>query len=103
MLDELKRKSVRGEIEASEHALEQMVKRNIAGTEVLEAVATAQLIEDYPMAPYGPCCLIFGRTTLNRPIHLVVTYPYRPLIRIITVYEPDPAVWANFITRISTP
>ena len=84
----------------SEHAAAQMVKRNIAGAEILEALAAGQLIEDYPKAAFGPCCLIFGKTASNRPIHLVVTYPYRPFIRIITVYEPDPAVWNNFITRI---
>ena len=103
MLDEIKRKSKLGEIEASEHAVVQMVKRNIAGAEAQEAIASAQLIEDYPEAPYGPCCLIFGKTAQSRPLHLVVTYPYRALLRIITIYEPDPAVWADFTTRIPKP
>jgi len=46
MLDEIKRKSKLAEIEASEHAVVQMVKRNIAGAEAQEAIASAQLIED---------------------------------------------------------
>ena len=87
----------------SDHAAKQMVRRDIAGAEVLEALAAGQLLENYPEAPFGPCCLIFGKTWLNRPLHLVVTHPYRPLIRIITVYEPDPTVWSNFITRIPKP
>lgn len=103
MLEELKNKAVLGEIEVSEHAVGQMVKRNIAGAEVLEAIASGQIIEDYPTAPHGPCCLIFGRTLANRPLHLVLTYPSRPFVRVITVYEPDARVWTNFITRIPKP
>lgn len=103
MLEELKTKAARGEIEVSEHAVGQMVKRNIVGVEILEAIASGQVIEDYPAAAYGPCCLIFGRTSANRPLHLVLTYPSRPLIRVITVYEPDARVWTDFITRIPKP
>ena len=103
MLDDLKHKVARGEIEVSEHATKQITRRNIAAAEITQAIATAQLVEDYPEAQYGPCCLIFGRTEMNRPLHLVVTYPYRPRVRLITAYEPDPSLWVNFIIRRPQP
>ena len=103
MLDELKQKAARGELEVSEHAVKQMIRRNIDTTELLEAIAAAELVEDYPEAEYGPCCLLFGRTATKRPLHLVVTHPVRPRLRVITAYEPDPALWLNFTIRRPKP
>ena len=44
MLDELKQKAARGELEVSEHAVKQMIRRNINTTELLEAIAASELV-----------------------------------------------------------
>ena len=73
------------------HAQQQRIGRVILGTEIEEAVASAEIIEDYPRHHYGPCCLIFGRTVTGKALHLVCSL--RTIVDIVTVYEPDPQEW----------
>lgn len=87
------------QFEFSEHALNQSILRHISLQEVREAIATSELIEDYPNDKYGPSCLLFGFTQRRRPLHIQCSYPSRPLVKIITLYEPDPALWIDFKTR----
>lgn len=69
-------------------------------TEMEEALAArSEVIEDYPEDKYGPSCLILGFTSGNRPLHVHCSYPIRPLIKIVTVYEPDPTLWIDFRIR----
>jgi hypothetical protein len=52
-----------------------------------------------PTDKYGPSCLVFGVTLTHRPLHIQCSYPSRPLVKIITVYEPDPQRWVDFKVR----
>lgn len=88
-----------GEFEFSRHAVDQTLRRHIAVQEIREAVAVSEMIEDYPDDKYGPSCLLLGFTQSGRPLHLQCSYPARPLVKIITVYDPDPAQWTDFKTR----
>ncbi|WP_204102748.1 MULTISPECIES: DUF4258 domain-containing protein [Spirulina sp. CCY15215] len=57
-------------------------------------------IENYPDDKYGASCLILGLTSTNRPLHIQTSYPSRPLIKIITLYQPTPDLWIeNFSKR----
>jgi hypothetical protein len=58
-----------------------------------------EIIEEYPDDKYGPSCLILAFTRDARPLHLHCSYPSRPLIKIITLYEPDPDLWVDFRVR----
>jgi hypothetical protein len=59
-----------------------------------------QILEDYPEDKYGSSCLILGLTAMKRPLHIQCSYPTRPLIKIITLYEPDLQKWNdNFSQR----
>jgi len=69
--------------------------RLIHVSEVREAVRIGEVIEDYPDDKYGPSCLILGFTEAGRPLHIHCSYPARPVIKVITVYEPDPGEWVN--------
>ncbi len=75
------------------------MERNIANAEIREAGMRAVIIEDYPSDKYGPSCLLLGFTIANRPLHLQVTRQSGTRLKIITLYEPDPAEWVNFIER----
>lgn len=80
------------------HGAQQRIARHIQGHEVVEAIVSGEIIEDYPQHHYGPACLILGRTTQGRALHVLCSV--RPLVDIITVYEPDPAEWeADLKTR----
>ena len=70
-----------------------MLARNITPEEVVQTVLAGEVIEDYPDDKYGPSCLLFGPTANQRPLHVQCTHPSRPLVKVITAYEPDPAEW----------
>ncbi len=53
------------------------------------------MIEAYPGDKYGPSCLVLGFTTAGRPLHVQCSYPSRPLVKLITLYEPDPDLWED--------
>ena len=101
LIDVIRAKVASNTFEFSQHALDQTVLRSIGVHEVREAVASGEVIEDYPTDKYGPSCLIFGRTSTGRPLHVQCSYPSRPLVKVITLYEPDPDLWVDFRTRKS--
>jgi hypothetical protein len=67
--------------------------------DVRESIAGGEIIEDYPSDKYWPSCLILGYTQAGRPLHIQCSYPSRPLLKIVTLYEPDANLWVNFKTR----
>ena len=60
-----------------------------------------EIIEYYPDDKYGPSCLILGHTRLGRPLHVQCSHPSKALIKVITLYEPDPSKWVGFRERRS--
>jgi hypothetical protein len=100
MLEEIRSKMLRRQYEFSKHSVDQSLIRNISIDEVEEAISgRCEIIEDYPDDKYGSSCLILGFTNARRPLHLQCSYPSRPLIKIITLYEPDPDLWVDFRIR----
>ena len=100
MLAEIQAKIERRQYEFSKHAVDQSIIRDISVAEVEEAVlGRSEIIEDYPDDKYDPSCLILGFTTAGRPLHLQCSYPSRKIIKIITLYEPNPNFWLNLRAR----
>jgi len=99
LIEEIRKKVETGEFEFSKHAVDQSIIRRISVQHIREAFGNAEVIEDYPEDKYGPSCLILGRTRANRALHIQCSHPSRPLIKIITLYEPDPRLWIGFRTR----
>jgi len=99
LLEEIRAKFARDEFEFSKHATDQSILREISVSEIREAITKAEIIEDYPDDKYGPSCLLLGFTLANRPIHLQCSYPSRLIIKVVTVYEPDPAEWVDYRVR----
>lgn len=86
--------------EFSKHAVDQSIIRGISVAELEQAISNqSEVIEDYPEDKYGPSCLILGFTDAGRPLHIQCSYPARPLVKIITLYEPDPCLWTDFKIR----
>lgn len=97
--EQIRAKMQRGQFEFSQHATDQSIKRRISVEEIREAMRSLELIDDYPDAKYGPCCLILGFTNLGRPLHIHCSHASRQLVKIITIYEPSPTIWADFKHR----
>jgi hypothetical protein len=99
LIAEIRAKIAEGRFEFSQHAVSQSITREIAVAEIREAIAAGEVIEDYPEDKYGPSCLVFGTTEVGRPLHVQCSYPSRPILKIITLYEPDPQLWIEFRQR----
>ena len=92
-LQELQRLLAAGQFAFSRHAFRRAVERNISEAEIRQAGSQAVLIEDYPADKYTASCLLLGWTEAGRPLHLQVSRAQTTVVRIITLYEPDPKEW----------
>ena len=101
MIAEIRKKIASDQFEFSEHAVGQSIIRHISVQDLREAIASGEIIENYPDDKYGPSCLILGFTSGGRPVHIQCSYPNRSLVKIITLYEPDPKLWDGFRVRRS--
>jgi len=88
-----------GQFEFSRHAFRRAIERNISEAEIRQAGRRARMIEDYADDKYTPSCLLLGFTGAGRPLHLQVSRADAELVRIITLYEPDPDEWYNYSER----
>ena len=99
MINQLRSKIAANQFEFSRHTLDQNILRGITVQELHEAIADGEVIEDYPDDKYGPSFLVFGMTKSRRPIHLQCSYPSRKVVKIITLYQPDPEQWIDYKVR----
>jgi len=99
VIEAIREKVSQGAFEFSQHAVDQTILRRITLQEIRGAIASAEVIEDYPEDKYGPSCLLLGFTKVGRPLHLPCSHPSRPLIKIVTIYEPDPNQWIDYRQR----
>jgi hypothetical protein len=79
-----------------------MAEDGILAREVIDGVAAAVVVEDYPEYSKGPCTLVLQRDRSGNPIHVVWGMPRgeaSPAV-LVTAYRPDPARWsADFLRR----
>jgi hypothetical protein len=100
LLDAIRQKIRRRQYEFSKHAVDQSIIRDISVREFEEAMENrSEVIEDYPEDKYGPSCLILGFTSAGRPLHMQCSHPSRPLVKVVTLYEPNPEAWVDFRVR----
>lgn len=72
----------------------------ISDEQVGEVIASGEIIQEYPDDQPYPSVLIFGYTSLRRPLHIVCAYDDQDdLAIVITVYQPDPARWVDYKRR----
>jgi hypothetical protein len=102
-LEDIRVKILSRQYEFSKHAVDQSIIRDIAVVEIEQAISSrCQVIEDYPDDKYGPSCLILGFSDAGRPLHIQCSYPSCPLLKIITLYQPDPDLWIDYRIRKTT-
>lgn len=78
------------------HAVRQMSRpdRMISTSDVRKVLEEGEIIEDYPKDARGHSCLMLGKCTDGRAVH-VVCAPKDEYVAVITAYIPDEAQWSE--------
>jgi hypothetical protein len=95
---DIRRQLVSGEFEVSRHAFKRAVERNIHEREIKEAAGASDIIEDYPDVNIRPV-LLLGFSMAGRALHFQVSFADTAMVKIITIYEPDPNEWIDWRKR----
>ena len=76
----------------TQHSSERCRERGIRKKDIRNAVMTGEIIEQYPDDFPFPSCLVYGVSSDNRVIHVVMSNE-KSGSRIITAYFPDIYKW----------
>ena len=86
-------------IVVTQHSRKRMAERGIALADVMSAIKSGEIIEQYPDDFPFPSCLILGKAKDSRQIHVVASVN-EDMIYLITAYYPDAESWeADMKTR----
>lgn len=94
-LDRIRVLASEGKVRISEHGYDELAADGLLAREIVGGVATAEVVEEYPQHPRGPCVLLLQRLTDGRLVHTVWGVPARrvaPAV-LVTAYLPDPERW----------
>ena len=100
-LDRIRELVAAGNVRISDHGYDELAADELLAGEVLAGVPGAQLVEDYPQHPRGPCVLVLQTGSKDQPIHAVWGIPQgrtEPAV-LITAYRPDAELWENGFLR----
>ena len=88
-----------GEVFITNHAMERFRERGIVVKDILSAVKTGEVIEDYPDSFPFPSCLVCGKASNGKIIHVCMCDDGEAS-KVITAYYPAIEYWNNdFKTR----
>ena len=96
-LEQLRTLVNNGEVLISDHGYDELASDDLSAREVLSGLNDAELLEEYPDYPKGPCVLLLESDRNGRPIHSVWGIPRgstSPAV-LVTAYRPDPTRWTD--------
>lgn len=102
-LEAIKRLVAAEDVLISEHGYDELGNDAIAVREVLNGIAEAVVVEDYPDYYKGSSVLVLQSDADGQPIHVVWGIPAgqtNPAV-LVTAYRPEPRRWsADFLKRL---
>ena len=93
--------TVRGDIKISDHGYDELAEDGIVVRDLVGSLTDADLVEDYPDFPKGPCVLVLQHDRNGEPVHVVWGIPKgekAPAV-LVTAYRPDPEKWTEDFRR----
>lgn len=86
---------IEGNVRISDHGYDELAADGLTAREIVEGVGTAEVVEEYPNYPKGPCVLLLQQANNGRVVHSVWGVPANhssPAV-LVTAYLPDPEKW----------
>ena len=93
-ITDLRRLCADDAIRWTDHVLKRLLLRGISQADVLQAIHSGEVIEDYPDDYPFPSCLLLGTDATGDPLH-VCCGRGPDEIWMITAYHPDPDEWES--------
>ena len=85
------------------HANVRLLKRSISRQDIIGAVESYEILEDYPQDKYLPSCLVYLKNE-GRVFHFVCALDVtEKKLWIVTAYQPDPQEWDIDCKKRRTP
>ena len=78
----------------TEHARLRLAERGITVSDIVNCIATGEIIKQYEDDTPFPSCLILGKALNDEYIHTVVSHADM-WIYLITAYYPDSNIWES--------
>ena len=103
-LEQIKSLAARDNIKISDHGYDELAEDGLMVRDIVRSLAMAELLEDYPDFPKGPCVLVLQRDRNGEPFHAVWGIPKgetNPAV-LVTAYRPDPLKWTSDFRRRRT-
>lgn len=98
-IGDLQKLCAQGSIRWTGHVLKRLMQRGISQADVLQAIQSGEIIEQYPDDYPYPSCLLLGLTAAGKPLHAVCGLGDGEAW-MITAYSPNPNEWeADLKTR----
>ena len=98
----IRRLVARGDVRISAPGYDQLASDDLCVRDVIDGLASCELVREYPDYGKGPCVLVLVTLDGGRPVHAVWGIPKgkeSPAV-LVTAYRPDTTVWeSDFMTR----